>query len=184
LALPTEEQMDFDQLIDNYKKPIYNLIYRLISNADEAADLTQDTFISAFTAAATFRGECAVYTWLCRIAVNKCRNRYRQTSRRRELSSVSLDDANVNVDSVPGMSADSSDSPHESLQRKELMMRIEQAIDELSYDYRIVVVLRDMQGLSYQEVAEAASLSVDVVRTRLARARAALRKKLEPYLRG
>jgi RNA polymerase sigma-70 factor, ECF subfamily len=176
--------MDFDELVDNYKKPIYNLIYRLIGNSDEAADLTQETFISAYNASASFRGECAVYTWLSRIAVNKCRSLYRQTSRRRERMSVSLDDSKVDLDSAPAVSSDPADSPHESLQRKELMLRIERAIAELPYDYRVVVVLRDMQGLSYQEVADVANLSVAVVRTRLARARATLREALGPYLKS
>ncbi len=184
MALSMEGQMDFDELVDSYKKPIYNLIYRLMGNREDAADLTQDTFISAFNAADRFRGECSVYTWLCRIAVNKCRNRYRQVSHRRERHSVSLDETDTSAGNAPAMSADSADSPHESLQRKELMSRIEQAIEELPYDYKTVVVLRDMQGLSYQEIAKVTNLSTDVVRTRLARARGTLRKKLEPYLRG
>ena len=175
--------MDFDGLVDKYEKPIYNLAYRLLGDADEAADLTQETFVAAYKSFAEFRGESAVYTWLYRIAVNRCKNAFKERDRRRKHETPSLDDT---FDYGSGTDrADVSvhnDNPEEQLQRKELKDRIEKAIRALPLDYRIVAVLRDLQGLSYQEIAEAADLSVDVVRTRLARARGMLRQKLEAYL--
>ena len=175
--------MDFDGLVDKYEKPIYNLAYRLLGDADEAADLTQETFVAAYKSFAEFRGESAVYTWLYRIAVNRCKNAFKEKDRRGRYEAPSLDDT---LDYGPATDrADfpvRSDTPEEQLQRKELKERIEKAIRALPLDYRIVAVLRDLQGLSYQEIAEAADLSVDVVRTRLARARGMLRQKLEAYL--
>lgn len=169
--------MDFDELVDSYQKPIYNLIYRLLSDREEAADLTQETFVAAFRSWDTFRGESTAYTWLYRIAVNLCKNKFRERQRRRDYEAQWVDD---------GMSFDlprrDGSAPEDLLQRKELKQAIERAISRLPDDYRIVAVLRDLQGLSYSEVAAAADLSVDVVRTRLARARAMIRKKLEPYL--
>ena len=85
-ALPDDEDRDltFDELVDKYEKKLYNLILRHVSDPDEAADLTQDTFVNAFRGFPTFRGECKILTWLCQIALNQCKNRFRQRDRRRE----------------------------------------------------------------------------------------------------
>ena len=167
--------MDFDGLVDRYEKPIFNLIYRLTGDFEGAADLTQETFVAAYKSSSQFRGESTVYTWLYRIAVNRCKNAFKKEDRRRQHEGPSLDQRF-------GERPADYDTPDAQLQRKELRRRIEQAITRLPPDYRIVAVLRDLQGLSYQEVAEAVDLSVDVVRTRLARARTMLRQKLEAYL--
>ena len=172
--------MDFDDLVDRYEKPIYNLILRLIGDREEAADLTQDTFVAAYKAVSTFRGESSVHTWLHRIAVNKCKNRIKEFDRRRGLEGGSLDAEYEAV--LPAREPRGPATPQVALERKELRERIERAISQLPSDYRIVAVLRDLQGLSYEQVAQAADLSVDVVRTRLARAREMLRRKLAPYL--
>lgn len=184
--------MDFDGLVDSYEKPIYNLIYRLLGNSDEAADLTQEAFIAAYKSWGSFRGESSAYTWLYRIAVNLCKNKFRERDRRRDYEAISLDDPSVSSDtSDPNNLSyptwrdkikDQSETPDKAIQRKELKELVEQAIRQLPPDYRIVAVLRDLQGLSYADIAAAADLSVDVVRTRLARARAMLRGRLEAYL--
>ena len=175
--------MDFDGLVDKYEKPIYNLAYRLLGDAEEAADLTQETFVAAYRSFAHFRGEADVYTWLYRIAVNRCKNKFKEIDRRSKYEAPSLDETfDYSLGPDGPITQAHSDTPEEQLQRKELKARIEKAICALPLDYRIVAVLRDLQGLSYQEIAEAADLSVDVVRTRLARARGMLRQKLEAYL--
>lgn len=178
--------MDFDGLVDLYEKPIYNLVLRVFGDAEEAADLTQETFVAAYKAWGSFRGDSTAYTWLYRIAVNICKNKFRERDRRRQYEAMSLDE-NPNVGFEPSdpfgdQVADRSETPAEALQRKELRALIEQAIRQLPPDYRIVAVLRDLQGLSYSDIAEAADLSVDVVKTRLARARNMLRRRLGPYL--
>lgn len=177
--------MDFDAIVDKYEKPIYNLIFRLIGDQEEAADLTQDTFVAAYRSFASFRGESAVYTWLYRIAVNRCKNAFKERDRRRARMHVSLE---AELDKIEALSLDdiaqSESSPHSEIERRELRDRVERAISQLPPDYRIVAVLRDLQGLSYIEIADIAGLSVDVVRTRIARARGMLRQKLSPYLEG
>jgi len=172
--------MDFERLVDNYEKPIFNLIYRLIGDKDDAADLTQETFVAAYKSFSTFRSESSVYTWLYRIAINKCKNKFKENDRRRIYEGTLIEDDEV----VKGTEAKScfADGPDAAFERKELKELIEQAIGKLPPDYRIVAVLRDLQGMSYDEIAKAADLSIDVVRTRLARARGMLRQKLEPYL--
>lgn len=175
--------MDFDGLVDQYEKPIYNLIYRLLGNREEAADLTQETFVAAYRSFSSFRGEAGVYTWLYRIAINRCKNKFKENDRRKQYERFSLDEGYDNPDCRAGIETLATDvTPDSVLQRKELKRRIEQAIIQLPPDYRIVAVLRDLQGLSYSEIAAATDTSVDVVKTRLARARSMLRQKLEAYL--
>lgn len=181
--------MDFDGLVDSYEKPIYNLIYRLLGDADEAADLTQETFVSAYKSWGSFRGDSSAYTWLYRIAVNLCKNKFKERDRRRDYEGISLDDpvwsgspASDSRSTLGDHVEDPAETPDLALQRRELKELIEQAIRQLPPDYRIVAVLRDLHGLSYSDIAAAADLSVDVVKTRLARARGMLRKRLEAYL--
>jgi RNA polymerase sigma-70 factor (ECF subfamily) len=176
----------FDALVAAYEKKIYNVIYRFIGDYEEAADLTQDTFISAYKAFDRFRGDSKVYTWLYQIAINHCRNRVRQRGRTRALQVESLDqpkDWEREGESSDREIADLSFAPHTLLEDKELRERILAAVESLPYDYREVVVLREMQGLSYNEIAETTQLSLDNVKTRLSRARAMLRRKIEHYYR-
>lgn len=178
--------MDFDGLVDSYEKPIYNLIYRLLGDPDEAADLTQEAFVAAYKSWGSFRGDSSAYTWLYRIALNLCKNKFRERDRRREYEGISLDDlstgGNLSNPTWSDKIEDTAETPDAAIQRKELKELVEQAIRQLPPDYRIVAVLRDLQGLSYADIAAAADLSVDVVKTRLARARAMLRGRLEEYL--
>lgn len=174
--------MDFDGLVDEYQKPVYNLIFRLLGDREEAADLTQETFVAAYKSFSSFRGESSAYTWLYRIAVNKCKNRFAKRDRVRTYEGLSLDRENGESSELAPGAVVVPERPDDALERKELRQRIAQAMMSLPPDYRIVAVLRDIQGLSYQEIAAASELSVDVVRTRLARARAMLRQKLAPYL--
>jgi len=173
--------MDFDALVDKYERPIYNLILGLIGDRDEAADLTQETFVAAYKARESFRADASPYTWLYRIAVNRCKNRFKEKDRRGKHEGPSLD-AQPGMERLAEPGRPGSRLPEEALQRKELRDAIQRAIRELPYDYRIVAVLRDIEGLSYQEVADAAGISLDVARTRIARARGMLRAKLADYL--
>lgn len=172
--------LKFDEIIDIYEKRVFNLIYRLIGDYDEAADLTQDTFVAAYKAFGRFRNECGVYTWLCRIAVNRCKNRFRDRDRRRTYeNATSLDSSDEEWRVVEPAYEEA--GPDKTLEQKELRERITEAVMSLPEEYRIVSVLRDLQGMSYQEVAEAAEISLDNVKVRLSRARGMLRRKLAPY---
>ena len=187
-ALPPEDadrNLDFDALYAKYEKKIFNIIYRFIGDYEEATDLTQETFISAFRHYDKFRGESKVFTWLYQIARNLCINRIRQRERQRSLRIESLDqprDAN-DEDSMTREIADLSQSPHQKLEEKELRQRVLAAIESLPPDYKEVILLREFQELSYNEIVEATGLTLENVKTRLSRARGMLRRKLEPYYR-
>ncbi|MGQ9580007.1 MAG: sigma-70 family RNA polymerase sigma factor [Armatimonadota bacterium] len=171
--------MDFDSIVDRYEKPIYNLIYRLVGDRDEAADITQETFVAAYKSLPEFRNESTVYTWLYRIAVNKCKNVFKERDRQRHHISSDMPSEDE-LEQIPNQT--DRGEPAAEFERKELRELVERAISGLPIDYRIVAVLRDLQGFSYGEIARITGLSVDVVRTRIARARAMLRRKLEPFL--
>lgn len=176
----------FESLLRTYHKKVYNLLYRLVDNADDAADLTQETFVRAYRAYPRFRGDgSAVYPWLCQIAVNAGKNKFKEQSRRSSREVMSLDEPVGDSDSgLQREFGDDSADPMGLVQRQELESKIQEAIQALPVEYRTVVVLRDMNGLSYKEVADAAGLSMDAVKTRLFRARGMLRRRLAAYLEG
>lgn len=179
---------DSDALYARYGKQIFNTIYQWIGDYEEAADLTQETFISAHKARDQFRGDSKAYTWLYRIAHNHLKNRIKQRGRQREMEGPSLD-AGLNGEEgdrdevVTRDVADWSGSPSRLLEQKELGAQISRAVDSLAPEYRVVLVLREVDGLSYTEIAEATGLTLEAVKTRLNRARAMVRQKVEPYLK-
>jgi RNA polymerase sigma-70 factor, ECF subfamily len=176
---------NFDVIVVQYRKKIFNAIFRFIGDYEEATDLTQETFISAYRHYDRFRGDSKVFTWLYQIARNLCINRVRQRERQRSLRIESLDQPR-DMDDDEGMTreiADSSQAPHTLLEKKELQQRLRAAVEALPLDYREVVLLREYHNLSYNEIVEATGLTLENVKTRLSRARAMLRRKLEPYYR-
>lgn len=180
-----DRNLDFDSLVAKYERKIFNVIYRLIGDYEEATDLTQETFISAFKHYDKFRGEAKVFTWLYQIARNLCINRIRQRDRQRVLRIESLDQPRESLHDE-GMTPEIPDwthSPQNVLEDKELRERILLAIESLPSDYREVVVLREFHNLSYNEIVEATGLTLENVKTRLSRARGMLRRKLESYYR-
>ena len=185
-AFPPEDadrHLDFDALVAKYEKKIFNVIYRFIGDYEEATDLTQETFISAYRHFDRFRGDSKVFTWLYQIARNLCINRVRQRDRQKALKLESLDQPRDFEDEDSGAREvpDWTHSPQNVLEDKELRQRIMAAIDSLPPDYKEVVVLREFQNMSYNEIVEATGLSLENVKTRLSRARGMLRRKLEPY---
>jgi len=174
----------FDELFERYERDIFNLIYRLVGDYEEAADLTSETFVRALRSFGRFRGESRPYTWLYRIAVNLCKNYFRRRGVRQRVHGPSLDEqvALDDQQQVEREVEDWSRAPQRQAERHELQQEIERAIAELSAEGRMVVILRDLHGLSYQEIAEVVGVSAEVVKARLHRARAALRKQLAPYL--
>ena len=181
-----DRNLDFDALVAKYERKIFNVIYRLLGDYEEATDLTQETFISAFRHFDSFRGESKVFTWLYQIARNLCINRIRQRDRQRALRLESLDQPRErdDEDSPSREVADWSYSPQKVLEDRELRTRILNAIESLPPDYKEVVVLREFQNLSYNEIVDATGLTLENVKTRLSRARAMLRRKLETYYRS
>ncbi|MGQ9732142.1 MAG: sigma-70 family RNA polymerase sigma factor [Candidatus Zipacnadales bacterium] len=178
-----EAHLRFRSLVAEYHAKIYNLIYRYIGDAEEAADLTQDTFICAYRAWASFRGDSAIYTWLYRIAVNLTKNRLKYLQRKRAAEAVSLDEpVSHDADQLEREVEDWSLSPERALENRELGLFLAAEVTKLPLDFREVIILRDYQGLAYQEIAEVVGCSVKAVKSRLFRARSVLRDKLRRYL--
>jgi RNA polymerase sigma-70 factor (ECF subfamily) len=177
-------RLPFDELVAKYERKIFNLIYRHVGDAEDAADLTQDTFVRAYQAYGRFRGESKVYTWLCQIALNACKNRFRQRDRQKPYLGPSLDEPLADDENESRLREipDVTSEPGKLYERHELRQVVERAIESLPPDYKGVILLRDVQGLAYQEIAEATGLTLEAVKTRLHRARLMLRRKLEPYL--
>lgn len=178
--------LTFEQIISKYEKKIFNLILRHISDREEAEDLTQETFLNAYKSFATFRGECKIHTWLCQIALNQCKNRFRQRDRRRSVEGPSLDQPTTGAEEpVRAMEiADWDQSPQEVLIRNETYRYVLKAIDSLPDEYRTVIVLCDLQQMSYQQIAQITGLSLEAVKTRIHRGRLMLRRKVDAYLRS
>ena len=179
---------DFDALYARYGKQIYNTIYQWIGDYEEAADLTQETFLSAHKAREQFRGDSKVYTWLYRIANNHFKNRLKQRGRQWEMEGPSLDaglgdGADFEENAGTREIADWSLSPARLLEQKELGAQINRAVNALAPEYRVVLILREVDGLAYNEIADATGLTLEAVKTRLNRARAMVRQKVEPYLK-
>ena len=184
---PEAEPSDysFNEIVVAYEKKIFNLIYRIIGDYEDSSDLTQETFVSAYRAFGAFRGDAKIYTWLYKIALNHTRNWLRQHKRRQSVRVESLDqpidwDENERTREL----ADYQSNPEAELENKELRAKILAAIESLPSEYREVVILREIEGLSYNEIAGITGLSLDNVKTRLSRARAQLRRQLNPYYRS
>lgn len=176
----------FERLVEERHGDIYALLYRLTEDAEEARDLTQETFLQAFRHIAAFRGDADLRTWLYRIAVNQARNRWRWWKRRRRDRTVSLDEPVSEANDSP-LSARLADGnadadPEQQTLARERERALLAALHTLSSAYREVIVLRDIEGLSYEEVAHALEINVGTVKSRLSRGRIELRRRLEGSL--
>ena len=169
----------FDTFITRYSGDIYSLLYRMTSDPDEAGDLTQETFLSALKAIRTFRGDSELKTWLFRIAVNHSRNRFRWWKRRKRSETVSLDkEIGSGTVTVGDTLADNGESPEEAVLRLERRRQLMTALNALPEMFREAVVLCDIEGLGYEEIARVLGINVGTVKSRLARGREQLRKRL------
>jgi RNA polymerase sigma-70 factor (ECF subfamily) len=178
------EEAAFDRLVQERSGEVYALLYRLTEDAEEARDLTQETFLRAFQYIDRFRGDADLKTWLYRIAINQARNRWRWWRRRKRDATVSLDAPAGQSEQPLGAilrAAGSFDPEQETLLReRETILR--SALRTLRRSYREAVILRDVEGLSYEEIAAALEISVGTVKSRLSRGRMELRRKLESSL--
>jgi RNA polymerase sigma-70 factor (ECF subfamily) len=178
------DSVAFDRLVEERSGDIYALLFRLTEDAEEARDLTQETFLLAFRNISGFRGEADLKTWLYRIAVNQARNRWRWWKRRRRDRTVSLDAPAAQGLDAPlsaSIAGDGPDPERQMLARERESVLLA-AVRTLGRAYREVIVLRDIEGLSYEEVAVALNLNVGTVKSRLNRGRLELRRRLEGSL--
>jgi RNA polymerase sigma-70 factor (ECF subfamily) len=184
--LPLVEQVKagdhaaFTELVRRYEGKVYQLALRLTGNEMDAMDVIQDVFLSVYQKIHTFRGHAAFSSWLYRITANAA---FAKLNQRKRAAAISLDDV------LPAVEEKSTDNPSEFFQKPDLALfsqetrsALEEAINGLPDDFRTVVILRDVQDLSNQEVADILNLSIPAVKSRLHRARLALRRRLGEYL--
>lgn len=183
MTAPSEDQIlvtavlagdsdSFNQLVERYQNRAYGLCFRMLGDSDAAADVAQDTFISAYRHLPSLRGEFR--PWLMRIVANACRDVLRSNKRH---PSVSLDTNPRDEDESPALQiADANPNPEEHLMRAELHRTISVALLQIPQDQRTVVILSDIEGMSYDEIAEVTGANIGTVKSRLNRARARLRE--------
>ena len=169
----------FDALVRKYQHKIMKLISRYVRDQHEVFDVAQETFIKAYRALANFRGDSAFYTWLYRIAINTAKNHLVAQSRRPPDTDIEAEDA-AQFDSESGLREIA--SPELLAQKDEIERVIFEAVEELPEDLRTAITLRELEGLSYEEIAEAMGCPIGTVRSRIFRAREAVDKRLRPML--
>ena len=174
----------FEILVHERSGEIYGLLYRLTESSEEARDLTQETFLRAFQSIGHFRGESDLRTWIYRIAINQARNRWRWWRRRRRDATVSIDapQANGQNSLLATLKSENGGNPEQDALAHERERALRKALSSLKRVYRETVVLRDIEGFAYEEIAIALDISVGTVKSRLARGRQELRRKLEGSL--
>lgn len=169
----------FDLLVLKYQHKIIAVVHRYVRDSADVNDVTQEAFIKAYRALANFRGDSAFYTWMYRIAINTAKNYLISKGRRPPSSDVDIDDAeyysgNDNLHDI--------DTPENNLFRDELQSAVQNAIKGLPEDLRAAVTLREMDGLSYEEIAEVMECPVGTVRSRIFRAREAIDQVIKPMM--
>jgi RNA polymerase sigma-70 factor (ECF subfamily) len=169
----------FDLLVRKYQHRVLKLVGRFVNDSAEAEDVAQEAFLKAYRALPAFRGDSAFYTWLYRIAINTAKNAL--VANRRRPVDFDLDLQDPDQHDRQSMLKDS-DTPEGVLLTDEIREVVERALEQLPEDLRTAIVLRELEGLSYEEIAEAMDCPVGTVRSRIFRAREAIDKKLKPLL--
>lgn len=185
--LKTGELAAFEELVEEYQPLVYALCYRILSDSEDARDAAQETFLKIYRHFSHFRGEASLKTWICRIAINQARSTERWWRRRFRKETCSLDapiglaigfeiDEKAPSDYLPSDIA----SPEAETLRRERGRQLERALVGLKKDFRIAVILRDIEGLSYEEIAYVTETSIGTVKSRIARGREMLREAVQP----
>ena len=181
LRLKEQDEAAFAEAFQLYKDLIFNLSFNMLADKSEAMDITQEVFLTLYRRIHRFREECSLKTWLYRVALNQVSNRNRWWRRRLQHRTISLSlngtsDENKTVDLI-------SDRPQPDRQLLSLEVRkaLREGMDQLPFEQRAAVTLRDMHGLSYQEISDVLGVHVGTVKSRIARGRSRLRELLKPY---
>jgi RNA polymerase sigma-70 factor (ECF subfamily) len=162
-------------LVGEHQRMVVQLAVNLLGDREEALDLSQEVFLRVFRTIHRFRGQSSLRTWIYRIAVNQARNKHRFWRRRHRADQISLD---LHIATHGEFLSGGESTPDRVLAQKELASRLQQALDTLPFDQRTAIVLREIDGLSYEEIAYSLGVAVGTVKSRLTRARQALRSEL------
>jgi RNA polymerase sigma-70 factor (ECF subfamily) len=180
LSCKAGDERAFDEIVLFYQKKVFNIAYRMLGNMEEARELSQEVFLSVFESIKDLREEVKFSAWLTQIALNHCRNKWKYLKRRHYFTSESLDDP---IETDDGEMAreipDSTGNPERIYERKMVQQFIQRGLSKLKDEQREMVVLRDLQGYSYEEIGQVVHLPVGTVKSKLHRARMQLKEILE-----
>ena len=176
--------VEFEELFVRYHSMVFQLACRVLGDREEALDLCQEVFLTVYRKMHRFRGESSLKTWIYRITVNRAANRFRWWNRLRRRGTVSLDEHLSSTSELSHSDALESDgkSPEESLLLREERDQIERSLLELPIQQRVAVIMRDIDGLSYEEIADSMQVSLGTVKSRIARGREELKRRLNGVL--
>ncbi|MBA3818280.1 MAG: sigma-70 family RNA polymerase sigma factor [Deltaproteobacteria bacterium] len=180
--LRDRDERAFRELLEAHRDRVYNITYRMLGNRAEAEDVAQEVFITVFKTIDTFREEAKFSTWLYRVTVNHCKNRIKYLARRHDRDRDELDENSQQANGAIAGAPPRTPAPDRALEGAQLEVLLQDAIANLDDDHRIVVVLRDVEDLSIEEICEITGLPDGTVKSRLHRARLALRKKLQRHV--
>src|SRR5579859_2122850 len=173
-------------LIGEFQQPVYGLVYRIVNDPADAADTTQDVFLKVFRGMKHFHGGSSLKTWIYRIALHEAANRrrwwFRHKAKETSIEPVESDGSSGGENAMQVALTDHADSPFETVAHREVRLRVEQELRQVSEPYRTAVILRDLEEMSYEEIAELTQVSLGTVKSRLTRGREALRQRLTGYV--
>ena len=165
----------FGELVRRYQDRLYNTVYRLLDNADDAQDVVQDAFVNAYQSLEGFKGDSQFFTWLYRIAVNTA-----ISLKRKQRVTLSINAGRNGEHGIEPLDGSEYSRPGQGLERAEEERRVQEALNRLSPEHRMVLILKDMEGQKYETMAEILQVPIGTIRSRLHRARAELRELLQP----
>ena len=174
-------------LIGEFQQPVYGLVYRVVNDPADAADTTQDVFLKVFRGMKHFHGESSLKTWIYRIALHEAANRrrwwFRHKAKETSIEPAESEGTGLTENAMQLALTDPADSPFDSVAHREVQHRVEEELRKVPEPYRTTLILRDLEEMSYEEIAEVLEVSLGTVKSRLTRGREALRQRLAPYVR-
>ena len=174
-------------LIGEFQRPVYGLVYRMVSDPADAADTTQEVFLKVFRGMKHFHGESSLKTWIYRIALHEAANRkrwwFRHKAHETSIEPAESDGIGLGNEAVQSALTDRHDSPFDNVAQHELQRHVDTELRRVAEPYRTTLILRDLEEMSYEEVAEILQISLGTVKSRLTRGRLLLKKRLAPYVR-
>lgn len=179
--LKARDETAFNELVELYQRRVFALVFRMLNRRAEAEEVTQEAFVQVFRAIHRFRGDSKLSTWLFRVAVNLCKNRMKYNARRASAGQQDLDSVadHTPLSAAEGVSVGRVDRPDELAEGKQLEQIVKVAIGQLEPDFRQLIILRDVEDLTYEEIVAVTGLARGTVKSRIHRGRAQLRARVE-----
>ena len=181
--LRDRDEKAFREIVELHRDRVFNLTYRMLGNREEAEDVAQEVFITVFKSIDSFRGDSQFSTWLFRITANHCKNRIKYLARRHDRDQDEFDESRQRSSAAGAYSVASIPRPDKHLEGVELEKLMQKSIASLDEDHRLLIVLRDIEELTYDEICAITGVREGTVKSRLHRARMALRKKMLKHMR-